>query len=166
VVDKLVDMTRLAGESRTVLRARHDWTLFEANRKMAEYGGRTFNWHTLEGPVVRKHDGRYYCFYSGSNYTTERYGVDYGVAASVTGPYSGAGAERGPRVLRTVAGKVRGPGHHSFVMGPDGKTEYIVYHAWDSQMKVRQMCIDKLAWTREGPRCPGPTWTPQGLSLR
>jgi GH43 family beta-xylosidase len=161
VVDRLVDMTKLAGESRTVLRAHYEWTLFEANRKMPEYGGRTFNWHTIEGPVVTKRDGRYYCFYSGSNYQTERYGVDYAVASSVVGPYSGAGAQRGPRVLKTVPGKVRGPGHHSFAVGPDGKTEYIVYHAWDPGMKARKMCIDKMAWTPEGPRCLGPTWTPQ-----
>ena len=37
--------------------------------------------------------------------------------------------------------------------GPDGETEYIVYHAWDKAMKMRQMCIDKLDWTTDGPRC-------------
>jgi hypothetical protein len=46
-------------------------------------------------------------------------------------------------------------------MGPDGKTEYLVYHAWDERMKERQLCIDKLAWTAQGPRCQGPTYTPQ-----
>jgi hypothetical protein len=25
------------------------------------------------------------------------------------------------------------------------------------------MCLDKLAWTEFGPRCLGPTWTPQSL---
>lgn len=162
VVDRLIDMTKLAGESRVVLRARHPWTLFEAKRRMPMYGNRVFaQWHTIEGPVVRKHDSRYYCFYSGSNFTTTNYGVDYGVAESVTGPYSDQGAAAGPRVLRSVAGRVRGPGHHSFITGPDGTTEYIVYHAWDTAMKVRQMYIDKLVWTGEGPRCAGPTYTPQ-----
>ena len=28
-------------------------------------------------------------------------------------------------------------------------------------MKVRQLCIDPLAWTPDGPRCVGPTTTPQ-----
>jgi len=42
--------------------------------------GRVWDWHTLEGPFVRKHDGRYYCFYSGGRWETESYGVDYGVA--------------------------------------------------------------------------------------
>src|SRR5204862_6333057 len=55
-------MTKLAGEERTVLRARHDWTLFKAHREMY---GRVWDWHTLEGPFVIRRNGRYYCLYSG-----------------------------------------------------------------------------------------------------
>ncbi|RSK48451.1 glycoside hydrolase family 43 protein [Hymenobacter rigui] len=164
VVDKLLNMTRLAGQSRTVMRARHDWTVFEKNRTMPLYGGQTFpEWHTLEGPYVRKHAGRYYCFYSGANFLTPRYGVDYCVADNVMGPYSEAGGGKGPRVLAAVAGHVRGPGHHSHVMSPDCRQEYLVYHAWDAGMQQRQLCIDKLVWTPKGPRCQGPTYTPQPL---
>ncbi|MDQ3804422.1 MAG: glycoside hydrolase family 43 protein [Acidobacteriota bacterium] len=158
VVDKLIGMTKLAGQCRVVLRARHPWTLYEANRRMDVYN-RTFDWHTIEGAFVRRRGGRYYCFYSGSNWQTPHYGVDYAVADRVTGPYAGQGAEA--RVLKGVPGKVRGPGHHSIVEGPDGKTEYLVYHAWDAGMKVRQMCLDRLVWTPAGPRCAGPTVTPQ-----
>ena len=160
VVDRLVGMTKLAGECRVVLRARHPWTLFQAGRRMEVYG-RTYDWHTIEGAFVRKYKGRYYCFYSGSNWQTADYGVDYAVADRVTGPYTGQGAEA--RVLRGIPGKVRGPGHHSIVVGPDGKTEYFVYHAWDPSMKVRQLCIDRLVWTPAGPRLAagGPTYTPQ-----
>ena len=158
VVDKLIGMTKLAGECRTVLRARYPWTLYEAQRRMEVYG-KTFNWHTIEGACVSKHKGRYYCFYSGSNYQTINYGVDYAVADNVMGLYTGQGRE--PRVLKGIPGRVRGPGHHSIVVGPDEKTEYVVYHAWDRTMKVRQMCIDKLIWTSKGPRCAGPTYRPQ-----
>ena len=156
-VDRLVRMTRLAGECRTVLRARYPWTLYQANRRMDVYG-RTFDWHTIEGPFVRRHRGLYYCFYSGSNYQTTRYGVDYAVADRVTGPYGGQGREA--RVLHGVPGHVRGPGHHSIVVGPDGR-DWVVYHAWNESMTVRQMCIDPLVWTAAGPRCAGPTYTPQ-----
>ncbi len=159
VVDRLVNMTKLAGGCGTVVRARHPWTLYEARRRMNVYN-RTFDeWHTIEGAFVRRYDGRYYCFYSGSNYQTASYGVDYVVADHVMGPYMGQGSEA--RVLSGVPGKVRGPGHHSLAVAPDGTSEYVVYHAWDADMKVRQLCIDPLAWTREGPRCLGPTTTPQ-----
>jgi arabinan endo-1,5-alpha-L-arabinosidase len=158
VVDRLVDMTRLAGDCHVVVRARYPWTLFEAHRRMDVYDA-TFDWHTIEGPCVVKHDHRYYCFYSGSNYRTDRYGVDYVVADYPLGPYTDQGDH--PRVLQSIPGEVRGPGHHSIVTGPDGRSQYIIYHTWDPEMKVRQMCIDRLVWTPDGPRCIGPTYTPQ-----
>ena len=168
VVDKLLTMTTLAHQPRTVLRARHAWTVFEKNRRMPLYNNRIFaEWHTLEGPFVRRHNGKYYCFYSGANFLTARYGVDYCVADHILGPYredrapADKAALGGARVLHAVPGHVRGPGHHSHIIGPDGRTEYLVYHAWDAGMKERQLCIDKLAWKPEGPRCVGPTYSPQ-----
>ncbi|MBW4574065.1 MAG: glycoside hydrolase family 43 protein [Aphanothece sp. CMT-3BRIN-NPC111] len=158
MVDRLETMTKLAGEGVVVLRARSDWQRFLANRPM--YAG-IYDWHTLEGPCVRFHAGRYYCFYSGGRWETENYGVDYGVADSVLGPYSDAGNEGGPRVLRSVPGRVLGPGHNSIIEGLDGETEYIIYHAWGTDMSARQMFLDKLVWTPDGPRCNGPTYTPQ-----
>ncbi|PZV11442.1 MAG: glycoside hydrolase [Leptolyngbya sp.] len=158
VVDRLLTMTTLAREPKVVLRAQHDWQRFLSDRAM--YGG-VYDWHTLEGPCVRKHDNRYYCFYSGGRWETENYGVDYGVAERVLGPYSDDGNETGPRVLRSVLGNVLGPGHNSIVTSPNGQADYVIYHAWDNQMQARRMCIDLLSWTAEGPRCQGPTWTPQ-----
>lgn len=160
VVDRLLNMTTLAGTARVVLRARQNWQRFLADRPM--YGD-VYDWHTLEGPCVRKHEKRYYCFYSGGRWETESYGVDYGVADQVMGPYSDAGNELGPRVLRSIPGYVLGPGHNSIAVSPEGKADYVVYHAWDTEMKARRMCIDLLVWTPEGPRCQGPTWTEQQM---
>lgn len=153
-VDRLVGMTKLAGECRTVLRARYPWTLYEAHRRMNVYD-QTFDWNTIEAPFVRRHNGKYYCFYSGANWQTPRYGVDYAVADHVMGPYRGQGREA--RVLHGVPGHVRGPGHHSIVTGPD-RRDWIVYHAWDEKLTVRQLCIDPLLWTPSGPRCH-PSWS-------
>ena len=157
MVDRLVNMTQLAGDCHVVVRAAHDWTLFEANRRMDVYD-KTFNWHTIEGPCVVKHDGKYYCFYSGANWQTPRYGVDYVVADNPLGPYSAGGDHA--RVLHGIPKQVFGPGGNNVVTGPDGKTDYIVYHAWNHQMTRRQLCIDKLEWTADGPRAT-PTVTPQ-----
>jgi GH43 family beta-xylosidase len=85
--------------------------------------------------------------------------VDYVVAEHPLGPYTDQADH--PRVLHSAPGHVRGPGHHSIVTGPDGQTQYMVYHAWDPEMKIRWMCLDKLTWTAEGPRCLGPTYTAQ-----
>ena len=158
VVEPLDGMTRLAGTPTVVLRARHDWQRFARDRAM--YGGR-YDWHTLEGPAVLRHDGRHYCFYSGGRWETADYGVDYAVAAHVLGPYDDRGAEHGPRVLRSAPPDAVGPGHNSFVVGPDGDTVYVAYHAWDGQLRARRMFVDRLVWTSAGPRCLGPTTDPQ-----
>jgi beta-xylosidase len=158
VVHELLSMTTLASEGHTVLRAHSEWQRFKPNRTI--YGA-VYDWHTLEGPHVVRHGGRYYCFYSGGCWETEGYGVDYAVATSVLGPYSDEGNELGPRVLRSVPGRVLGPGHNSVVVGPDGATHYVVYHAWDRAMTARRMCIDRLDFTSAGPRSPGPTYTSQ-----
>jgi beta-xylosidase len=154
-VVRMKSMTETEGDSITVLRPRSDWQRFEVHRAMY---GRVWDWHTLEGPFVSKRQGQYYCFYSGGCWESERYGIDFGVAEHVLGPYSDEGNEAGPRILRTVPHQVIGPGHNSVVGGPDGE-DYIVYHAWDKTMKTRRMCMDKLAWTKAGPQCEGPTWT-------
>jgi beta-xylosidase len=156
VVSELETMTRLAPAGRTVLRARSDWQRFQAERAMY---GQIFDWHTLEGPCVLEHDGRYYCLYSGGRWETDTYGVDYAVADHVLGPYHDQGSEAGARVLRTVAGRVIGPGHCSIVMAPDDETLLLAYHAWDPAMTARRMCLDVLEFAAEGLRCAGPTWT-------
>jgi beta-xylosidase len=146
---RMITMTELEGQGTMVLRARSDWQRFQEQRLIY---GRVWDWHTLEGPCPWKHDGRYYCFYSGGCWETDSYGLDYGVAEQVVGPYGDAGNEAGPRVLRTVPNRLMGPGHNTIVVGPDGETEYLACHAWDRDMKARQMHIGRLIWTEEGPR--------------
>ncbi|MFD6445443.1 glycoside hydrolase family 43 protein [Promicromonospora sp. NPDC060204] len=41
----------------------------------------------VEGPYVWPHGGRYYLFYSGNAFDSDRYGVGYAVADRATGPY-------------------------------------------------------------------------------
>lgn len=155
VVDRLIDMRRLAGEERVVLRASRPWQRFLKDRKM--YEG-VYDWHTLEGPFVVPHEGRYYCLYSGGRWEDETYGVDYAVADHPLGPWTGGDTEH-PRVLRTVPGVVLGPGHNSVVLGPDGETRVICYHAWDPAMTARRLFIDPLVWGEDGPRADGPSTT-------
>jgi hypothetical protein len=64
-------------------------------------------------------------------------------------------------VLRTVPGRVIGPGHCSVVTARDGTMHYLAYHAWDADMTARRLCIDPLLFTRDGPRADGPSWTPR-----
>lgn len=157
VVDRLVGMQTLAGDRRTVVRPYADWQLFLANRHW--YGRRWEAWYTVEGPFVRKHHGRYYCFFSGGAWRNPTYGVSYAVAEHPLGPWKVADGD-GPLVLRTTS-HVLGPGHASIVDAPDGATEWIVYHGWDPAATARLMRIDELVWTPNGPSCSGPTAEPR-----
>lgn len=148
------DMLHTTAAARPILRANDDWQIYERDR--LHYGRQWGAWHTVEGPCVVEHGGRYFCFYSGGNWQTHDYGVSYAVADHPLGPWRHA-TTPGPIVLRQRAGEVLGPGHNSHVVAPDGVTELIVYHAWDPNRSARRMCLDPLLWTAEGPRCAGPT---------
>jgi arabinan endo-1,5-alpha-L-arabinosidase len=137
-VDRLVSMTSLAGEPRTLLRASDDWQLFLRGRELY---GQVYDWHTLEGPFVVRRGGRYVLFYSGGSWERDTYGVSYAVADHPLGPF--VEPEPGPVVLRG------GRGHNCVVAGPDGK-DRIVYHAWAGDR--RQMWVDRLAWDGTRPR--------------
>jgi GH43 family beta-xylosidase len=152
VVDRLVSMTQLAGEPRVVVRPHADWHLFRLQRSM--YGS-VYDWYTIEGPAMRFHNDKYYCFYSGGAWEHDNYGVFYVIADHPLGPYRRPTDTDGP-ILRSVPGKVIGPGHNSFTTGPDGE-EYIVYHGWDAKMTARLMRIDPLRWDGDHPVILGPT---------
>ncbi len=154
VVPLADDMRSAAGDAITVLRASADWQIYERERSL--YGKVWKAWHTVEGPFVWPHAGRYYCFYSGGNWHTKTYGVGFGVAERAIGPYRDDWSQEGPAVLRGVEEKVVGPGHCCVIVGPDER-EYLVYHAWDPSKAARRMFIDPLIWTPGGPRCEGPS---------
>lgn len=81
------------------------------------------------------------------------------------GPFVDTGLASGARVLRTAPGRALGPGHNSIITGPDGTTDFMVYHAWGPDMKARRLCIDPIDWTPQGPRARGPSTTPQSIHV-
>ncbi len=158
VVDKLIDMEMLAGDPQVVVRPHADWHLFQSERSM--YGA-VYEWHTIEGAAVRRHNGRYYCFYSGGAWERENYGVAYVVADHPLGPYHRP-PEAATPLLKSVPGQVIGPGHNSFTTAPDGQ-EIVVYHGWDVERTARLMRIDRLTWDGDTPVLHAPTFTPQPI---
>lgn len=158
VVDRLVDMVSLAGQRTTVVRPHADWQVYQRQRKWYD---RVWDWFTIEGAFVRKHAGRYYCFFSGGSWKAPNYGVAYVVADHPLGPWNIEASRGGPTILRTVPDQVIGPGHVSIVYGPDNQQEYMVYHAWDTAHTRRLMRIDALHWHNDQPSVDGPTFTPQ-----
>lgn len=160
VVPLSADLRRAAAPSTPVLQANADWQIYERDRH--HYGRAWTAWHTCEGPCVVVHDGRYWCFYSGGNWQSENYGVSYAVADHPLGPWHHA-PESAPLVLRQRYTDALGPGHNSVVLAPDGRTQLFVYHAWSQLRDARRLHLDPLVWTDDGPRCLGPTTTPQAV---
>ncbi len=163
-VTKLADdMITPLGPQTTVLRAFADWQVYERNRQLYD---QTFDaWHTVEGPFVIFRDGRYHCFYSGGNWTTPGYGVGCAVSDSVLGPYVDASSPEEAGVIKTIPGKLIGPGHNSVILGPDGQTWFNFYHSWNPERTKRQVCMDPLTWTDHGPTTYQPSRGPKQVTL-
>jgi beta-xylosidase len=162
VVPLAEDLVSAAGAPSMVIRASCDWQIYERNRN---YKGQIWPaWNCVEGPFVVFHDNKYYCFYSGGAWHTENYGLGFAVADHPLGPWKDDAAVRGPTVLKGIPGKVIGPGHNSVVLGPDNKTLFCVYHAWDPARTLRRMCIDPIIWTSNGPKCDGPSYESRPLA--
>ena len=158
-VVRLKDMFTTQGQPQMVNRASQEWHIFERNR---EYKGKVWDaWFTVEGPCVVYRHNRYWCLYSGGRWNSDRYGVGFAVADHPLGPWKDDFAAHGPVVLKGIPGKVVGPGHNSVTVAPDGRSDVMVYHAWDKDLAKRRMFIDPLLWTPEGPRCDGPSVGPR-----
>jgi len=152
VVAPLLDMVRIEPAFQVVMRARHDWQMYQAQRSI--YGG-VYDWHTLEGACVRQHGGRYYCIYSGGNWQNDSYGMDFVVADSPLGPWEDSNDGVAARVLRSIPGRLIGPGHNSITEDLSGRP-LLAYHAWNAARTARQLNLSPLSWTADGPRVLSP----------
>lgn len=155
VVELGDDMISVNGPMHTVLRAFDDWQIYERDRTL--YDRQWPAWYTVEGPAVLYRNGQYYCFYSGGNWQTPGYGVGCAVSDTLTGPYRDPWSTDKASVLSTIPGKLIGPGHNSVILGPDNETWFIVYHSWNAERTARQMCIDPIQWTDNGPKAYQPS---------
>ncbi len=79
----------------------------------------------VEGPSMAGHDGRYYLFYSGSEWNGRHYAVGYAVCESPLGPCS----KPANGALLGSFGSVIGPGGQELFPGADGRL-WMAYHAF------------------------------------
>jgi arabinan endo-1,5-alpha-L-arabinosidase len=157
VRDRMLDPFTLAGQPAPVTLPRYDWHVYHPNRPEKGY----VRWHTIEGPSVLKHNGLYYQMFSGGNWQNPTYGVSYAVTDSLDRPEEWE--QRSEPILRTIPGKVLGPGHNSVVLGLDDRQLVCVYHCWSQGERV--LAIDPLVWEGDELRILGPSSEPQSLAL-
>ncbi len=141
VVDEMIAWQTLAGNPRTVTRAKYDWQVYDPHR--IEKGG--VRWHTVEGPFILKRKGIYYEMFSGGNWQNVSYGVSFAVTDDINLDKEWQQFSDGEKVLpilRTIPDTVVGPGHNSAVRGPDNRELYCVYHRWTENGRV--LAIDRM----------------------
>lgn len=115
----------------------------------------------IEAPTMWLQNGRYYLFYSGNMFATERYAVGYATCDTPLGPCQHA--DENPILASDIANKplVIGPGHQT-VFTDRAEQTWIVYHAWQvtragQRTDNRQVWLDRLDWVDGRPVVRGPT---------
>jgi GH43 family beta-xylosidase len=111
------------------------------------------DWYWNEGPYVLKRRGTYFQLYSGGFYRDASYAVGVASAPTPRGPWR----KNPDNPIFSGSGRIVGPGHNSFVYGPDVATRYAVYHSYLEGEEGRKVCMDRLRWTGDEPRIVGPT---------
>jgi hypothetical protein len=96
--------------------------------------------------------------FSGGNWQNITYGVSFATSDRVMtkGEWQQhADGEKVLPILRTIPGKVVGPGHNSVVRGPNNRDLFCVYHEWVNNERV--LAIDRLDWRGSDMILLGPT---------
>lgn len=108
-----------------------------------------------EGPFVMRHGQRVFLTYSACDTGKPDYKVGYLWMPENADPMDPKSWVQHPEPLlsRHDAAGVYGPGHHSFFKSPDGKQDWIAYHAKTTSVftyKGRTTRVQKLEWDEDG----------------
>lgn len=126
-----------------IAKMKNPWTM-EGSRTLIS--APTYKWETIgdlnnpndvnhvnvnEGPEILKHDGKLFLIYSASGCWTDYYALGM-LTASVNADLLKASSwikTDHPVFKQSPENHVYGTGHNSFFTSPDGKEDYILYHA-------------------------------------
>ncbi|TJY41167.1 hypothetical protein E5161_14955 [Cohnella pontilimi] len=123
--------SKISGDRVEISRPEHDWELI---------GQPTIN----EGPQVLMSDKKINIIYSASGSWTDDYTLGMLSADPDANVLDAASWKKHPLPVFAKTDDVFGPGHCSFVKSPDGKEDWIVYHAaktsgsgWDRNVRMQ-----------------------------
>jgi GH43 family beta-xylosidase len=126
--------------------------------------------HVNEGPEAIIHDGKVYVVYSASGCWTDSYSLGAIVAAANANLLDAASWKKADHPFLQTDAKAGafGPGHNAFFKSPDGKQDWIIYHANPGPHQgcgaQRSPRIQPFTWTADGPDFGSPV--PVGKALK
>ena len=108
-----------------------------------------------EGPMTLQRNGRVFLTYSACPADTPDYKIGMLIADEKADLTKAESWQQHPNILfgRVDQRGVFGPGHHTFFKSPDGKEDWIVYHAKPGTKVTygdRSTRAQKIGWTPEG----------------
>jgi len=118
----------------------------------------TYDWEIQdgrvnEGPVALQHDGQTFIIYSASACWGPNYKLGM-LTYNGGDPLSRDSWIKSPEPVFQTANGVYGPAHNGFFKSPDGKEDWIVYHANDSKLGgcdvKRTTRIQEFTWNSDG----------------
>ena len=127
-----------------------DWEASKAGQSVEVVSYELADVTINEGPVITKHNGKFYLTFSVNNYKDSSYQVAQAVSDSILGPYRKlTEAEGGIVISGGTAGsqEISGTGHHSLVTV--GEQMFIIYHRHDNFVTAgaaRNAGIDEIKW--------------------
>ena len=130
------DYTRLIGEPKEISKPEFAWE---------KHSGPEWLWN--EGPVLWKHNGKYYLNFSTNFYASREYAVGCSESQSPWGPFV---KYDGP-ILSYKKNEYSGPGHNSLFTGLDGKM-YMPFHIhtdYNAPSGNRRACITEVYFDEE-----------------
>ncbi|MDR2202321.1 MAG: family 43 glycosylhydrolase [Clostridiales bacterium] len=136
---------------------------------------------TNEGPVVLKHNGKYYLTFSTSQYFRFAYSSAQAIGDKPLGPFTKVALEKGGNFITALSapGKddiyehTAGTGHHTFARV--GDEVYAIYHAFANRKTLgngehRAIAVDKVSFVNNGEQeiiyCNGPSYSIQPLPAK
>lgn len=110
-----------------------------------------------EGPEILKHGSRIFLVYSASGCWTNYYELGMLTMSASADPMNAASWTKSPAPVfwQNPAGAAFGTGHNAFFQSPDGREDWILYHA---NPGPNEGCGDLRS-----PRIQPFTWTPEGM---
>jgi GH43 family beta-xylosidase len=167
VIAPMSDPTHVTGPRVTIARGTREWEHGWMQRE-GEWVRAEGYW--LEAPEALLHDGRVFIVYSAGHSATPHY---YLGLLSLTGsdPLDPAAWTKSPEPVfgpyQGPDGSVYTPGHNSFTRSPDGREDWLVYHAKDvatGGFSGRTTRAQPFTWNEDGtPRFGHPI--PSGVPI-